>query len=123
MLLLVKNSLMKKEVWNDTLSWWKSQFFVAKVRGEVFAHLHAFAVKHSSCKRNWLFGLPGQTACEQFPLCKIKWWACSRLFSTPVSPYSVCPEPCLSFEYSCMAHSFFPERLSNHCQGLRRTVS
>jgi hypothetical protein len=36
----------------------------------------------------------------------------SRLFSASVS-----------LDCLCMAHAFFPERLSNHCQGLRRTFS
>jgi hypothetical protein len=31
--------------------------FVAKVRGEVFAHFHAFAVKLHSSMRNGLFGI------------------------------------------------------------------
>jgi hypothetical protein len=44
-----------------------------------------------------------------------KWWACSL----PVSPFSVS----VSLDFSCMAHTFLTERLSNHCQGLRRTVS
>jgi hypothetical protein len=29
----------------------------------------------------------------------------------------------VSLDFTCMAHAFFPERLSNHCQGLRCTFS
>jgi hypothetical protein len=57
MLLFVKNSLVKKGVWDSALSRCNSQ--VAKDRGEVFAHFHAVAVKRHSSMRNWLFGLPG----------------------------------------------------------------
>jgi hypothetical protein len=40
-----QNSLVKKKVWDSALSWCNSQFLVAKVRAEVFAHLHAVAIK------------------------------------------------------------------------------
>jgi hypothetical protein len=40
--------------------------FVAKVRGEVFAHFHAVAVRRNSNMRNWLFGLQGRILCEQY---------------------------------------------------------
>jgi hypothetical protein len=33
------------------------------------------------------------------------------------------PEPSMPFKHPCTAHAFFPERLSNHCQGLRHTFS
>jgi hypothetical protein len=46
--------------------------FVAKVRGKVFAHFQAVAVKHHSSMWNWLFGLPGRILCEQSILCQIK---------------------------------------------------
>jgi hypothetical protein len=39
--------------------------------------------------------------------------------SSSVSPLSVS----VSFNFPCTAHAFFPERLSNHFQGLRRTFS
>jgi hypothetical protein len=29
----------------------------------------------------------------------------------------------VSSDFPCTAHAFFPERLSNHCQGVRRTFS
>jgi hypothetical protein len=54
-------------------------FFIAKVRGEVFAHFYTVAVKRHSSMRNWLFGLPGRILCEHSPWCKRKWWLCSWL--------------------------------------------
>jgi hypothetical protein len=59
-------------VFGEKIPWWKrknetvhyrdatSCSFVAKVRGEVFAHFIAFIVKRHSSVRNWLFGLPGR---------------------------------------------------------------
>jgi hypothetical protein len=41
--------------------------FVAKVRGEVFAHFHAVAVKHHSSMQNLLLGQPGRFLCQQSP--------------------------------------------------------
>jgi hypothetical protein len=77
---------------------------VAKVRCEVFAHFHSAAVKRHSSVRNWLLGLRGRILWDQFLLCQRKWWACSSPVST-------------SWDFPCTAHAFFPERLSNHCQG------
>jgi hypothetical protein len=37
--------------------------------------------------------------------------------------FLVCPELSMQFKHSCTAHAFFPERLSNNCQGLRCTSS
>jgi hypothetical protein len=99
------------------------QFFVTKVRGEVFAHFHAVARKGHSSFRNWLFGLQGPALCEQYPWFKRKWLACSWLCSLPVSPFSVSVTFDAPFKYPCTAYAFFPERLSNHCQGLRRNLS
>jgi hypothetical protein len=50
---------------------------------------------------------------------KEKWWVCSWLWSSPVSPFSI--SATLDLPYT--VHTFFPERLSNDCQGLRRTFS
>jgi hypothetical protein len=33
------------------------------------------------------------------------------------------PEPSMPFKHPCTDHAFFPERLSNHCHGLRHTFS
>jgi hypothetical protein len=41
--------------------------FVAKVQVEVFAHFHAVVVNHHSSMQHWLFSLPVQILCEQFP--------------------------------------------------------
>jgi hypothetical protein len=107
--------------------WWKRKYetgrcrnatvssFVAKVRGEVFA-------SHSSMW-NWLLGLPGQIFCEQSPWCQRKWIAWSWLCSLPVSPFPVSLSLDMPFEHPCTAHAFFSEGWSNHCQGLRRTLS
>jgi hypothetical protein len=93
--------------------------FVAKVRVEVFAHFHAIALKRHSSIRNWLCGLPERILSEQSPWCQRKLWACSWLCSSPVSPFLVT----VSLDFPCTAHAFFPERLSNHCQGIRRNFS
>jgi hypothetical protein len=63
------------------IPWWKGKCesvrcrdatassFVAKVRGEAFAHFHAVAVKRHNSVRNLLFVLRGQILCEQSPSC------------------------------------------------------
>jgi hypothetical protein len=43
--------------------------FVAKFRGEVFAHFHAVAVKCHSSIRNLMFGLLERILCERSALC------------------------------------------------------
>jgi hypothetical protein len=111
-LYLVKNVVLKEEVWD--VSW-----LVAKIRDEIFAHFYAVAVKRHSSKRNWLFGLPGWILCEQSPWCQLKLWASSWFCYLPVSPFSFT----VNLDLSCTVHAFFPESLSNHCQGLRRTFS
>jgi hypothetical protein len=94
---------------------------VAKVRGEVFAHSHANAVKRHRSMWNWLFGQPGRILYEKSPWCQRKLWACSCLCFSSVSPFSLRPASSIPFKHLCTAHAFFPERLSNHCQGLHRT--
>jgi hypothetical protein len=69
--------------------------------------------------QNWQFGLPGRILFEQSFWCQIKWWACSWLCSSTVSQFSVS----VNLNFPCGAHGFFPERLSNHCQGLCCTFS
>jgi hypothetical protein len=83
--------------------------FVAKVLAEVFAHFYAVAVKRHSSMGNCLFGLLG----------RINYERCSQVCSSHLSPFSVS----VSLGFHCTSHAFFPERLSNHCQGLRRTFS
>jgi hypothetical protein len=53
------------------------------------------------------------------PWCQRKWWAYSWLWSQPLLPFSVS----VSLGFTCLAHAFFPERLSDRCQGLRSTFS
>jgi hypothetical protein len=91
--------------------------FVAKVRGEVFAHFHVFAIERHSSMRNWLLGLPRLILYERFHWCQGKWTACSWLCSSPVSLISIS----VSLDFPCTRHTFFPECLSNHYQGLDRT--
>jgi hypothetical protein len=119
MLFLFNNSLMKKQVWGVAL-WCNSQFFGAKVRREVFAHFYTATIKHHSSMWNCPFGLPGRILCDQSPWCERKWWIiCSWRCSSHLSPFSVS----VSLDLPCMPHAFFPERLSNHCQGLRHISS
>jgi hypothetical protein len=94
-----------------------ASFLVGKVRDEVFAYFHAVTIKRHNSMQNWLFGLPGWILCEQFNLCQRKWWSCSWLCSSPVSPFLGLGE----FDSPCMAHAFFHEYFSNYCQGLLRT--
>jgi hypothetical protein len=113
------------------IPWWKwkcetvrwseatASFFIAKVWGEAFAHFHEVAVKRHSTMCNWLFGLPGRILSEQSPWCERKLWACSWLCYAPVSHYSVS----VSLDFPCTVHAFFPEGLSNLCQGLRLNFS
>jgi hypothetical protein len=89
--------------------------FVGKVRGEIFAHLHGVSVKRHSSMRNWLFVLSERIICEHSPWCQRKWWA----RSSPVSSFSVS----VSLDFPCAVHAFFPEHLSNHCQGFHQTFS
>jgi hypothetical protein len=58
--------------------------FVAKVRGEVFAHIQEVAAKRYSSMRHWLFGLLGRIVYEQSSWCQRKWWAFYWLCSSPV---------------------------------------
>jgi hypothetical protein len=113
------------------IRWWKrkcekvrfcyatTNFFIAKVRAEVFVHFHAVAVKRHSSKRNWLSGHSGRIYCEQFPWCRRKWWTCPWLSSSSVSPFSFS----VSLDFPCKVHAFFPERLCNLFQGLSRAFS
>jgi hypothetical protein len=68
---------------------------------------------------NWLFGLPEWILWEQSPWCQRKWWACSWLCSSTVSPFSVSGV----WTLLCTVRAFFAKRLSNHCQGPHHTFS
>jgi hypothetical protein len=85
MLVLVKNILMKRKCETVRCRDATASSSVSKVRGEVFAHFHAIAVKRYSSTRNWLFGMPGRILYEQFPWCQRKWWACSFVCFSPVT--------------------------------------
>jgi hypothetical protein len=104
---------------SHVVPWWKrkcetvrcrdatASFFVAKVWGEVFAHFHTVTLKHQNSMQNWLFDLPGQILCEQSPWCQRKWWACSWLCSSPVSPFSVSVSLDMPFKHLWTVKAFF----------------
>jgi hypothetical protein len=75
--------------------------------------------KRHSSMQNWLLGPPGRILCKQPLWCQRQLWACSWLWSSHASRFSVS----VSLDFPCTAHAFFPEHLSNHCQGLSRTFS
>jgi hypothetical protein len=88
----------------------KGNSFVAKVRGEVFKHFQALAIKRHSSVWNWLFRLPGRILCEQSRTCQ-GWWTCSWLFSSLSRLFRS------GWVWTlCMAHAFFSELLSNQCR-------
>jgi hypothetical protein len=69
--------------------------------------------------RNWPLGLPGRILCEHSPWCQRKLWSYYWHHSSPVSSFFCLGEFGLPFT----AHAFFPDRLSNHCQGFCCTLS
>jgi hypothetical protein len=89
----------------------------SKFPGEVFAHFHAVAIKRHSSMQNQLFGLSG------------------RIFVNIPLDIKENDEHALDFALQMSRlfffrstlnqelHSFFPERLSNQYQCLRRTFS
>jgi hypothetical protein len=87
--------------------------FVAKVRGEVFPHFHVVAVqRHRSVQE-----LQDEVSVSDHLHVKAnEGHVCN--FS-PISSSSVF----VSLDFPCTARAFFAERLSNRCQGLRRTFS
>jgi hypothetical protein len=89
----LKNSLVKKVVWDGKLLWCSSPF-VVKVRGHGIFRKRSTDVEENYDK-------------------------CSWLCSSPVSPFPVSA----SLSFLCTAHTFFPKLLSNHCQGLSLTFS
>jgi hypothetical protein len=68
---------------------------------------------------NWLFGLPGRKKVFVNSPLGIK----KRLCSSPVSSFRSLWVWTSPIEHPCTAHAFFPDRLSDLCQGLRRTFS
>jgi hypothetical protein len=65
MLFLVKNSLFRKKCETVSCHAATANYFVAKVRGEVFAQFHAVAVKRQISMRNRLFVLQGRILYDQ----------------------------------------------------------
>jgi hypothetical protein len=96
----------KKKVWDSALPWCTSQFYGAKVWGEVFTHFHPVTVNTINidwlvCRKNSLWIIPW---------CQRKWCACSWLCSSLVSPLFAS----VSLGFLCMAHAIFLENLYNH---------
>jgi hypothetical protein len=93
--------------------------FVAEVLAEVFAHLHAVAVEVPVmcgmdclvCQYEFFMNDPLDVK-ENDELVFDFALPLSRRFSVSVS-----------FDFPCTAHTLFPERLCNRCQGLRHTLS
>jgi hypothetical protein len=90
----------------------KVSTFVANARKEVFANFHADAVRLDSLSWKECFVNSPLDVKENYDHSLHFVLHISRAFSVSVS-----------FDFLCTAHAFFPERLSNHCQGLRRTSS
>jgi hypothetical protein len=119
LLVSVKNCLMKKVVWDGALSWSNSQVICRQSSGR---SLRTVSLSHRKTSQQYaeLAVWPARTNSMWItPLKSKKLWACSWLCSSPVSPFSVST----SLYFPCTPHAFFPERLSYHCQGLRRTLS
>jgi hypothetical protein len=72
-----------------------------------FINFHNNCRKNNSSMRNWFFCPTGQILYEQSPWCERKWWACSWLCSSHVSPFSVCPETIMPFKRSCNSKLLF----------------
>jgi hypothetical protein len=86
---------------------------VAKVRGEVFAHFHAVAVSgidRLACQDEFF-------ANSFLDVKKIMSMLLTFLFTSLAFSVSA------SLDFPCTAHTFFPKHLSNHFQGLLRSVS
>jgi hypothetical protein len=73
--------------------------------------------------QNWMFGMPGWIFHEQSPWCQRKWWAYCWLYSSRVSPFSVCPELSMLFKHLQEVLPFLASCLSDHCEGLHYTFS
>jgi hypothetical protein len=114
-LFLVKNSLVKNEVWDGALSWCYSQFFCRQSSGwsrSTFSRNRRRTLQECAkltirparkCSLRAISLMPKKM------ISMLTTFHMSRLFSVSVS-----------LDFQCTAHAFFPECLSNQCQGLRR---
>jgi hypothetical protein len=110
--------------WSKIL-WWKRNCetvrchnataisFIAKLWGEIFTHIHAFAIKHHSIMQDWLFESHDEFFVNNSLEVKENDGHAldfalhlSCLFSFSVS---------VSLDFLCTTRAFFPKRLSNHC--------
>jgi hypothetical protein len=95
-----------------------SRSFVAKVLREVLATFSVAVKGHSSIAE--LIVWPARTnSLWTVTCCQRKWWVCSWLCSASVSPFTVS----VNLNFLSTAYAFFPERLSNHCHGVRCAFS
>jgi hypothetical protein len=99
--------------------------FVAKVQGEIFAHIEAVAVKRSQ----WCAEL-AVLSCQDELFAKNPLdekdndeHALDLSVFHPSRPLLVCPEPRMPLKHPCTAHAFILGRLYNHFQGLIGTFS
>jgi hypothetical protein len=103
MLFLVKNSLVKKEVWESALSWRNSQFFRPQSSGRC-RHTYSRSRRKTSQEYVKLTVWSPRSNCfEQSPWCHRKFWACSWLYSSLASPFSIS----VSLGFPSTAHVFF----------------
>jgi hypothetical protein len=63
-LFLVKNFLVKNEVWDIAFYSCNSQFFCFHNLVEIFIHFHTVSINRHSSMQNWHFGLPGRILYE-----------------------------------------------------------
>jgi hypothetical protein len=84
-----KNSLVKRKCEMAHCHDAAASSFVTKVWGWSLSTFSCSCFKRHINMWNWLVGLPGQILYEQSPRCQRKWWACSWLCSSPISPFSV----------------------------------
>jgi hypothetical protein len=108
MLDLVKNSLVKEEVWEMAKSLYI--FMQSLYNITVLCTIDCLA-----CRDKFFLSNPLDV--------KKKWRACSWLCPSPVLPFSVLVNLDVPFKHPCTAHAFFPKCSSSHCQCLCHTFS
>jgi hypothetical protein len=111
MLLWVKNSMGKKEVWDSVFHDAVSSSFVAKGWGQSLCTFLQSRHKHHSSMHNWMFGLPENDECTLHFGVHLSHLSWSRWLQN------------FPFKLLGIAHAFFPEHVSNHSRGLHCTFS
>jgi hypothetical protein len=105
MLFLVKKFPIEEE----SVKWCNSEFFCSQSSGWSLCTFLRSRHKSHSSMWNWLFGLEVKEN-DEHALGFAVYQSCLSSVS-------------LTLDFPCMAHAFFPEHLSDHCQGIRRTFS